>query len=102
MLAAGRKVAKDVLGDQPRIETTWNDENGTIEFRQVLVTVEQVRQPYRELAVAKLRALGGDFAEIGAGEELELSVFFTSDDAPQARELDPQFGGLLAPSWPPT
>jgi len=95
-LAAGRKVAKDVLGDQPRIETTWNDENGTIEFRQVLVAVETVREPYRELPLAGLRALGGEIAGITAGEELEVSVLYTSDDDQQARELDAQFDGLLA------
>ena len=95
-LLAGRKVAKEVLGDQPRIETTWNDENGAIEFRQVLVAVEAVQHPYRELAVGALRALGGDLAAIEAGEEIELSVLYTSDDEEQARELDTQLGGLLA------
>lgn len=95
LLAAGRKAAHDVLGPQPRIEAAWNDEQGTIEFRQVLTAVETVRQPYRELSVDALHALGGGFADVRAGEELELSVLFTDDDAAQAAELDAQFGGLL-------
>lgn len=95
LLAAGKKAARDVLGDQPRIETVWNDEQGTVEFRQVLTAVESVRQPYRELSVGALHALGAGFADVRAGEELELSVLFTSDDEAQAAELDAQFGGLL-------
>lgn len=95
LLAAGRKAARDVLGDLPRIETVWNDEQGTVEFRQVLTAVESVRQPYRELSVDALHALGSGFADVRAGEELELSVLFTSDDEAQAAELDAQFGGLL-------
>ena len=95
LLAATRKAAADVLGPQPRIEAVWNDEQGLVELKQVLTAVERVTQPYRELAVADLHALGGSFRGVAAGEEMELSVLHRDEDAAQAAELDAMFGGRL-------
>src|SRR5688500_11290889 len=59
-LAAAKTVVQKHFGDRSKIETTWNEEGGVIELRQVLTVVTIVREPFRELPLSLAQKVVGD------------------------------------------
>ena len=93
--AAMKAAAKKVFGEQREIEAVFNDENGEIELRFILIVSDEdeVESPQREITLEQARKFADPYAE--PGDELLFPIYYREEDLEQAREQDRRFGELL-------
>lgn len=75
-------AAKEAWGSEREIEASFNDGNDKVELFQIIRVVEQVdpARVTKEIDLASAEALGASL-----GDELMIQVFYSDEDAPQAR-----------------
>lgn len=93
--AAMKAAAKKVFGEQREIEAAFNDDNGEIELRFILIVSDddEVESPQREITLEQARKFADPYAE--PGDELLFPIYYREEDLEQAREQDRRFGELL-------
>jgi N utilization substance protein A len=97
MLAAMKKAAKTVFGEQREIEATYNEETGAVELFLLMTVAEdidgEVENRYREITVEQARRYVDPAADVG--DELLFPIFYREEDAARSKDQEKRFGRLL-------
>jgi len=85
-------AAKKTFGPQYELEAQFNTDTGMVDLFQIVVVMDEVINPGREISLESATENGLEAEE---GDELLFQIFYRPEDNDKAEEQDEKYGDLL-------
>jgi len=86
-------AAKKTFGQEREMEARYNAETGWVDLFLIVVVVEEITTPGRDVTVDQAKAAG---LESQIGDELLFQIFYRPEDQKKAEEQDAKYAAVLS------